>query len=179
MTTVPSPIILTLGEMTPQIDPEAWIAPNSVVIGNVSIGKESSIWFNVTIRGDIEFIRIGERVNIQDNVVLHVDDDFPLIVGNNVTVGHSALLHGCTIEDNVLIGMGAVVLNGAIIRKGAQIGAGAVIPPGMEVPENMMALGVPAKVKRELLPQEHERKVYGVNHYVNNAKRFKTSLRGI
>jgi carbonic anhydrase/acetyltransferase-like protein (isoleucine patch superfamily) len=122
-----------------------FIAPNATVIGNVTIKKNASIWYGAVCRGDINYIEIGEGTNIQDNAVLHLENDLPCLVGNYVTVGHKAILHACTIEDGVLIGMGAIVLNGAVVKKGAVIGAGAVVKENQLVEENSLYVGIPAK----------------------------------
>jgi carbonic anhydrase/acetyltransferase-like protein (isoleucine patch superfamily) len=132
-----------------------FVAPSADVIGDVEIGNDSSIWFNTVIRSDVHFIRIGERTNIQDLSMLHVTrKTHPLIIGNEVTVGHHVTLHGCTIANRVLIGMGAVVLDGAVISDDAMVGAGALVTEGMTVPPFTLALGVPAKIKRSLTEEE-------------------------
>src|SRR5690349_814002 len=137
--------------VVPKIAASAYIDPSAQVIGDVTVGERASIWPNVTARGDVNSIRIGDETNIQDNSVLHCDAGlFPLNIGNRVTVGHMAMLHGCTIEDECLIGIGAVVLNGAKIGHGSVIAAGAVVPEGSEVPAESMVMGIPAKVKRPL-----------------------------
>jgi len=171
--------LFSLDEHTPGIAETAWIAPSAIVIGRVKIGALSGIWFNVTIRGDVDNITIGERSNIQDGSVVHVDAGFPMTMGNNITVGHNAILHGCTIEDEVLIGIGAIILNGATIRKGAQVGAGAVVPPGMDVPAGTLVMGIPAKVKRELTPEELQSNWRNADHYVKYAERYRKGLKGI
>jgi carbonic anhydrase/acetyltransferase-like protein (isoleucine patch superfamily) len=154
----------------PQVSQSAYVDPSAQVIGDVVIGERSSVWPNVSIRGDVNHIRIGEESNVQDNSVLHVDcgdhGDFPLIIGNRVTVGHAAVLHGCTIADDALIGIGAVVLNGAAVGEGAVVAAGALVPEGMNVPAGMMAMGVPAKVKRALTAEEKERFRVNCRNYV-------------
>ena len=127
----------------PQIDPTAFIAPNAHVLGDVTIESNSSIWYTSVLRADINHIKIGKNSNIQDGSILHLENDRPCIIGNHVTVGHRAILHGCTIEDCVLIGMGAIILNGAIIKKGAVIGAGALIKENTIIPENTLTVGVP------------------------------------
>ncbi|MEK7747580.1 MAG: gamma carbonic anhydrase family protein [Nitrospirota bacterium] len=139
----------------PQIDPTVFVSPTAVVIGDVTIGRESSVWFNSVIRGDVHFIRIGEKTNIQDLSILHVTRKTrPLIIGDEITVGHHVTLHGCTIKNRVLIGMGAIVLDGAVIEEGAMVGAGALITQGMIVPAGTLALGAPAKIKRNLSEEE-------------------------
>jgi carbonic anhydrase/acetyltransferase-like protein (isoleucine patch superfamily) len=158
----------------PMIAASAYIDASAQVIGNVTVGERSSIWPNVTARGDVNSIRIGDDSNIQDNSVLHCDAGlFPLNIGNRVTVGHLAMLHGCTIEDDCLIGIGAVVLNGAKIGRGSVIAAGAVVPEGAEVPPESMVMGVPAKVKRQLTDEERERFRLNAMHYVEAARIYK------
>jgi len=139
----------------PKIPSTVFVAPSADVIGNVEIGSNSSVWFNAVIRGDVHFIRIGERTNIQDISMLHVTrKTHPLIIGNDVTVGHHVTLHGCTISNRVLIGMGAVILDGAVISDNVIVGAGALITEGMTIPPCTLALGAPAKVKRALTEDE-------------------------
>ena len=153
--------------IVPKIAASAYIDPSAQVIGDVAVGERSSIWPNVTARGDVNTIRIGEESNVQDNSVLHCDAGlFPLNIGNRVTVGHLAMLHGCTIEDDCLIGIGAIVLNGAKIGRGSVVGAGAVVPEGMEVPPNSMVMGVPAKVRRQVTDEERERFRQNAQRYV-------------
>src|SRR5579872_251162 len=142
----------------PTIAASAYIDPSAQVIGDVTVGERASIWPNAVLRGDVNSIRIGDETNIQDNSVLHCDAGlFPLNIGNRVTVGHLAMIHGCTIEDDCLIGIGAVVLNGAKIGKGSVVAAGAVVPEGAQVPAYSMVMGVPAKVKRPLTDDERVR----------------------
>lgn len=173
---IPSPLVVSLGDSSPAIHESAWIAPNAIVVGRVKIGAQSSVWFNVTIRGDVDDITIGERTNIQDGTVIHVDKDFPTTIGNNVTVGHNAILHGCTVEDEALIGIGSIVLNGAVIQTKAMVGAGAVVPPGMVVPSGSVVMGMPAKVRRELTEDEKAHLWDNADHYVQNAIRFRNEL---
>ena len=140
---------------TPQVSPTVFVAPSADIIGDVEIGDESSIWFHVVIRGDVHYIRIGRKTNIQDLSMLHVTrETHPLIIGDEVTVGHSVTLHGCTISNRVLVGMGAIILDGAVIEEGAMVGAGALVTQGMIVPTGTLALGAPAKIKRNLTPDE-------------------------
>jgi len=155
----------------PQIAASAYIDPSAQVIGDVAVGERSSVWPNVSIRGDVNSIRIGEETSIQDNTVLHCDPvTFPLVIGNRVTVGHGAVVHGCTVEDESLIGIGAVVLNGARIGQGSVIAAGAVVPEGMQIPPGSMVMGIPAKVKRELTVDERDRFRQNAMRYVALAK---------
>ena len=130
----------------PTIPPSAWIADTATVRGNVTLGEEVSVWFSAVIRGDEAPATVGDRTNVQDGAILHVSRGFPCIVGSDVTIGHGAIIHGCTVEDGALIAMHATVLDGAHIGAGAMVGAGAVVPPGMQVPPGTLALGVPAKV---------------------------------
>ena len=151
----------------PTIAPTAWVDPAAVVIGDVTIGERSSIWPNAVLRGDVNKITIGEESNVQDGSVLHVEHAlYELTIGNRVTVGHSVVLHGCTVEDDSLIGIGAIVLNGARIGKGSVIAAGALVPEGMQIPPGSMAMGVPAKIRREVTPEEQERFRLNAQHYV-------------
>jgi carbonic anhydrase/acetyltransferase-like protein (isoleucine patch superfamily) len=155
---------------------EYWIAPNAVVAGHVILKKNASVWFGAVLRGDNDPIIVGENSNIQDNSVCHTDRGSPLTIGANVTVGHMVMLHGCTIGDGALIGIGSVVLNGAKIGKNCLVGAGALITEGKEFPDNTMILGSPAKVVRELAPEQAQRMGLGAMSYVNNWKRFKAEL---
>jgi carbonic anhydrase/acetyltransferase-like protein (isoleucine patch superfamily) len=156
-----------------------WIAPDAAVIGRVRLGRRASVWFGAVLRGDEEAIVIGEDTNIQEHCVLHTDHGFPLTVGAGCTVGHRAVLHGCTIGDNVLIGMGAIVLNGARIGDDCLIGAGAVVLEGREVPPGSLVLGMPAKVARALGPDEIARNRLSAAHYVAAAGRFAGGLRAV
>ena len=151
-----------LANFRPTIEEGVFIAPSADLIGRVTMKKNSNIWFNCVARGDINEIIIGENTNIQDLSMLHVETSLPLIIGNNVTVGHSVTLHACTIEDNSLIGMGATILDGAVIGKNSLVAAGSLVPPGKVYPEGSFIVGSPAKVKRELT--EQEKKQYG-EHY--------------
>jgi carbonic anhydrase/acetyltransferase-like protein (isoleucine patch superfamily) len=155
-----------LGEHRPQVADDVLIAPGAQVIGDVTVREGSSVWFNAVLRGDLERIVIGAGTNIQDGAVLHTDEGFPCLIGNNVTIGHNAIVHGATIEDEALVGMGATVLSGAKLGRGAVLGAGALLPEGKEVPAHMLAVGVPAKVIRPVEPGD------GGAFYKQNAKRF-------
>jgi carbonic anhydrase/acetyltransferase-like protein (isoleucine patch superfamily) len=156
----------SLYERHPRVNTSASIASGAHVIGNVEIGEDSSVWFNAVLRGDLEPIVIGRGSNIQDGAILHTDEGFPCVIGNN------AIIHGATIEDEALVGMGAVVLSGAKLGKGAVLGAGAVLAEGKEIPAGMLALGVPAKVVRPIEPGD------GGAFYRNNAQRFLQQLEG-
>ncbi|HMF75041.1 MAG TPA: gamma carbonic anhydrase family protein [Bryobacteraceae bacterium] len=162
----------------PSIAASAYIDISGQVIGDVTIGERSSVWPNVTIRGDVNHIRVGYETSIQDNSVLHVDHMiYPCLVGNRVTVGHSAVLHGCVVEDDALIGIGAIVLNGAKIGSGAVVAAGALVPEGMEVPPNSLVMGAPAKVRREVTPEEQERFRKNCQNYVKITAIYKEEQR--
>mgnify|MGYP005819487127 CR=1 FL=1 len=150
MTAMPEPLILSIAGHTPQRDPGSWVAPNATLVGQVVLADAASVWYGAILRAEAESIEIGAGSNIQDGVTIHVDPGFPVSVGAGVTVGHNAVLHGCTIEDDCLIGMGAVVLNGATIGAGSLIAAGAVVSQGAVIPPGHMVAGVPAKVRREL-----------------------------
>ncbi len=154
---------------SPQIDPSAFIEDSAQVIGDVTIGAESSVWFNTTIRGDVNYITIGKRTSIQDGSVLHVtkDPSWPLIIGDNITVGHSVTLHGCTIEGPALIGMGATVMDGAILKPNVVVAAGALVPEGMVVEKNTLLMGMPAKPKRKLTDKELEWLQVSAQNYVD------------
>lgn len=142
-----------------------WVAPTATVIGRVTLAEDVSVWFGATIRGDNDFVRIGQRTNVQENAVLHVDPGFPLIIGDDVTIGHLAMLHGCTIETGALIGIGAIVLNGAHVGSGAMIGAGALVPPGKRIPANAVVMGTPGKVVRDVTDDERAFNAWGVDDY--------------
>ncbi len=133
---------------------DSWAAPGSVLIGNVTVGDDSSVWYNAVVRGDRAAIVIGSRTSVQDCTVVHADTDFPCHIGNGVTVGHGSIIHGCTIGDNTLIGMGSVIMNGAVVGRDCLIGAGSVVTQGKKIPDGMLALGSPAKVVRPLTEEE-------------------------
>ncbi len=161
----------------PRVAPSAYIDPSAQVIGDVTLGERSSIWCNATLRGDVNRIVIGDETNVQDNAVLHVDEgDFPLHLGNRVTVGHSVVLHGCSVADGALIGIGAIVLNGAKIGAGAVIAAGALVAEGMEIPAGSLAMGVPAKVRREVSAEEKERFRVNADHYVELSRAYLSEM---
>ena len=155
------------------IDPSSFIVRGAIVLGNVHLGRDSSVWYNAVIRGDTERVEVGEGVNIQDLSMLHADPGFPCLVGPRVSVGHRAILHGCTVEDDCLIGMGAILLNGVRVGRGSVIGAGAVVPEGMQIPPGSVVLGVPGKVVREVDPAMLGRIDHTWRHYVELAGRHK------
>jgi carbonic anhydrase/acetyltransferase-like protein (isoleucine patch superfamily) len=141
-------------DQKPQIHSEAYLSENVYLTGDVKVAKNASLWYGTVARGDINFISIGEGSNIQDGSILHVDDNFPCIIGKGVVVGHAAVLHGTNVEDHCLIGIGAKLLNGSLVRQGALVAAGSLVPEGMEIPEGMLAMGVPAKIKRPVTKKE-------------------------
>lgn len=171
--------VYQLDVLTPQIADTAWVADNAQVIGDVQMAPDSSVWFSSVVRGDSATIRIGEGTNIQDGSVLHADVGMPLTLGKHVTVGHMVQLHGCTVGDESLIGIGAIVLNGAKIGKNCLVGAGSLVTEGKEFPDGSMILGSPAKVVRQLTPEQIEGLRRSAQHYVNNKNRFKTGLKKI
>ena len=168
--------IYALGEHHPDVHETAYVADSAAVIGKVVLKKDSSIWFGATLRGDNEPITIGEGSNVQESAVLHTDPGSPLTVGDHVTVGHQAMLHGCTVGDGSLIGIQAVVLNNAVIGKNCLIGACALVTTGMVIPDGSMVIGSPSKVVRPLKPEEIEGMQRGIHGYVGRAKMFKTDL---
>lgn len=170
--------IYTLGEREVVIHgDECFVAENATVIGSVILHKQASVWFNAVARGDSEIITIGERTNIQDAAVLHADPGFPLALGKNVSVGHQAMLHGCTVGDGSLVGIGAIVLNGAVIGRSCLIGAGAVIPEGKSYPDGVLVLGAPGKVMRELKPEEKAGLLEIADIYVRRSKLYRERLK--
>ena len=169
-------MIRSLRGIAPRIAVSAHVDPSAVVIGDVAIGERSSVWPNVSVRGDTGLITIGEESNVQDNSVLHLDEGVPLTIGDRVTVGHSVVLHGCVIEDESLIGIGAIVLNHARIGKGAVVAAGCLVPEGMQVPPGMLVMGVPAKVFRAVTEEEATRFREGCKHYVEKAAIYREQL---
>jgi carbonic anhydrase/acetyltransferase-like protein (isoleucine patch superfamily) len=171
--------IYALDDLIPQTPGEGrfWIAPDAQVVGHVILAEDVGIWFGAAIRGDNEPIRIGARSNIQEGAVLHSDMGFPLTIGADVTIGHRAILHGCTIGDGALIGMGATVMNGARIGAGSIIGAGALVTEGKEIPEGSLVMGAPAKVIRALDAETRQRLLGSAAHYVENAHRFAKGMR--
>lgn len=171
--------IYELDGIAPTISESAWVAESAQVIGDVELADEVSVWFGVVVRGDNEPIRVGRRTNIQDACVLHSDPGFPLTLGEDVTVGHKAMLHGCTIGDGCLIGIGAIVLNGAKIGKNCLVGAGSLVTEGKEFPAGSMIFGSPAKVVRQLSAEQLDGLRLMAQHYVDNARRFRTGLKTI
>ncbi|MEL7098412.1 MAG: gamma carbonic anhydrase family protein [Pseudomonadota bacterium] len=171
--------LYALGDHAPVVAPDTWIAPDANLIGQVVVEDGASVWFGCTIRADHEEIRIGRGSNVQENCVMHIDDGFPLTIGENCTIGHKVMLHGCTIGDGSLIGMGATVLNGAKIGKGCLIGAGALITENKEIPDGSMVLGSPGKVVRELDGPRQQMLIASALHYQENMRRFRANMRAI
>jgi len=171
--------IYELDGMAPQLGKGAWVADSAEVIGNVTLGENASIWFGTVIRGDTERIVIGNNTNIQDVSVLHADFGEPLIIGDNVSVGHCVMLHGCTVGDGSLIGIQAVILNRAKIGKNCVVGAGSVVTEGKEFPDNSLIIGSPARVVKTLDADAVKRFAEIVPHYVENAERYRKTFRKI
>ena len=171
--------VYALDEHHPELDPTAWVAEEAQVIGRVRLGAQASVWFGAVLRGDSAPITLGARSNVQDNSVLHVDLGMPLVLGEDVTIGHQVVLHGCTIGDGSLVGIQAVVLNGARIGRNCLVGAGSVVTEGKEFPDGSLIMGAPAKVVRELSPEQMERLRMSAAHYVEQAQRYRQSLRRV
>ena len=168
--------LLPHGDTFPQVVGSAWVAPGANVIGDVSLGDESSVWYGAVLRGDTEPIRIGARSNVQDGCILHADPGFPAIVGEGCVVGHNAVVHGCEIGDNCLVGMGATILNGAKIGEGSIVAAGAVVPEGREFPPHSLIVGIPAKRLGDVSEEQTADIARGAREYVERAKAHRESL---
>ena len=160
------PLIRTFDGHTPSISGTAWVAPNATLVGRVSLGAESSVFYGTVLRGDTDHITLGDRSNLQDNVVVHCDEGVPTTIGSGVSVGHGAVVHGCTIEDDCLIGMHATVMNGAVIGTESLVAGGAVVLEGAEFPPRSLIAGVPAKLRRELSDDEVAAIRHNADHYV-------------
>lgn len=167
--------IIPFNGTIPTIDPDAFAAPTATIIGDAVLGRDASAFYGVVVRGDTAAIKVGDGSNLQDNVVLHADPGFPTTVGQRVSVGHAAVVHGCTIEDDCLIGMSATVLNGAVIGAGSLVAAGAVVLEGTEIPPRSLVAGVPAKVRRELSDEEFESVKDNATHYIELARKHKAA----
>lgn len=171
--------LYALGDVVPELAEDAWVALGCFVIGNIFLGAKSSVWFSSTLRGDNEPIRVGAGSNIQENCVLHTDMGFPLTIGDGCTIGHKAMLHGCTIGNNSLIGMGATVLNGAVIGNNCLIGAGALITEGKTIPDGSLVMGAPGKVVGSLDASAINGLRLSAAHYQENAARFRRDLQAL
>lgn len=172
-----SPLVIGLGDRTPQVHTHAWVAPTATLVGGVHLGARSSVWFGAVVRADSDDITVGQESNLQDGVVVHVDTGFPVVVGDRVTVGHGAVLHGCTVQDDCLVGMGATVLNGVTIGRGSLVAAGAVLLEGTSVPPGSLVAGVPAKVRRELTDDERAGIARNTDGYVRRAALYASEMR--
>jgi carbonic anhydrase/acetyltransferase-like protein (isoleucine patch superfamily) len=167
-------LVIPFGGKTPQLAPDVWIAPTAVVTGDLVMGAGCSVWYGAVIRADVHAVRIGEGTNVQDGAVLHVTTGkWPLMIGNRVTIGHRAVLHGCTVEDESLIGMGAIVLDGAVVETGAMVAAGALVSPGKRVTSGWLWAGVPARPVRELTAEEKRYLGWSSTHYTKLAAQYK------
>jgi carbonic anhydrase/acetyltransferase-like protein (isoleucine patch superfamily) len=171
--------IYQLGEHAPEIDPSAYVAETANVIGQVTLAANATVWFGVTLRGDNERITIGENSNVQDGAMMHTDMGYPLTLGKNVSIGHQAMLHGCTVGDGSLIGIQAVILNGAKIGKGCLVGAGALITEGKEFPDHTLIVGMPAKAIRTLTQDDLDRLQANADGYAQRGKRYRADLKKI
>lgn len=171
--------IYQLDDHVPQVHETAWVADSAEVIGRVTLGEQASVWYGTVVRGDSDHITIGARSNVQDNSVLHADTGLPLVIGEGVTVGHQCMLHGCTVGDGSLIGIGAIVLNGARIGKGCVVGAGALVTEGKEFPDHALIVGSPARVVRTLTPEQSQAFASGAKHYVDNARAHAHGLKRV
>jgi carbonic anhydrase/acetyltransferase-like protein (isoleucine patch superfamily) len=165
------------GETSPTVAPSAWIAPGAYVIGDVSLGDQSSVWYGAVLRGDTEPIRVGSRTNVQDGCILHADPGFPAVVGEGCVVGHNAVVHGCEIGDDCLVGMGATILNGAKIGDGSIVAAGAVVPEGREFPPRSLIVGIPAKHVGDVSDEQTKEIASGASEYVERAVAHRKSLK--
>jgi carbonic anhydrase/acetyltransferase-like protein (isoleucine patch superfamily) len=168
-----------LDEHVPQLAEGAWVADSAQVMGNVVLSENASVWFGVVLRGDNEVLHVGRNSNVQDGTVVHSDPGFPVTLGDNVTVGHQVMLHGCTVGDGSLIGIKSVVLNGAKIGRNCLVGAGSLVTEGKEFPDGSLIMGSPAKVVKQLTPEQIAGLQRAATHYVENALRFKSGLRKI
>lgn len=171
--------VYELDGVAPQMAESAWVADSAQVMGNVHLHEEASVWFGAVLRGDTETITVGKGSNVQDGTVMHADHGFPLVVGERVTIGHQVMLHGCTIGDESLIGIGATVLNGAKIGKHCLVGARSLVTEGKEFPDGSLIMGSPAKVVRQLTPEQIEGLRRSAAHYVENAQRYRKGLKKI
>jgi gamma-carbonic anhydrase len=159
-----------------QLHPSVWLAPSAIIVGDVTLDEECGVWFNASLRGDMEAIRIGPRTNIQEGAIFHADPGYPAIVGTDVTIGHGAIVHGAQVGDQAVIGMRAVLLNGSVIGAQSLVGAGSLVPEGKTFPSGVLILGSPARVVRDLTPEEIERNLRAATIYVQRAKAFRSGI---
>ncbi len=173
--------LYSISEVSPELpdNGEAWVAPTADVMGRVRLAAEASVWFGAVLRGDNEPISIGERSNVQDGSVLHTDPGFPLTIGDEVTIGHMVMLHGCIIAPRSLIGIGSIILNGAKIGTNCIVGANSLIAEGKEIPDNSLVLGSPGKIVRQVKPEETAHISLSAQHYVDKWRRYKTDLKTV
>lgn len=172
----PGPIIRSFASHSPRIDASAWVAPGAVVVGDVELGPDVSVWYGTVLRGDVNHIRVGARSNIQDQCTVHVTTArFPTLIAEDVTIGHRAVVHGCQVGCEALIGIGALVLDGAVVEPGALVGAGAVVTPGTVIPGGMLAIGIPARPVRTLSDEERQLQLERTRTYVETARRHAAS----
>ncbi len=177
---MPEGMIYALEGMAPKIAPDAFIAPNAVLIGNVEIGAGSGIWFGCVLRGDTNFIRVGARCNIQDGTIIHVNrGSYPTIIEDDVSVGHAAIVHACTLRRRAFVGMGATVLDGAVIEEGGMLGACGLLPPGKRIGPNELWVGAPAKLHRVMTDEERSSWDQTAIHYAELAQRYRAGLRAV
>ncbi len=169
-------MLYALDDVTPEVDPTAWVAPTAVLIGRCRMEARSSLWFGAVVRGDNELISIGEGSNVQEGCVLHTDPGFPLVIERDVTVGHLAMLHGCFIGEGSLVGIGATILNGAKIGRGCLIGAHALVAEGKEIPDGSLVMGSPGKVVREVSAEQRKRMLAGAATYVTRSQHYRGAL---
>lgn len=170
------PFVISIGDSSPRIPDSAFLAPGSAVTGAVVLGEQASVWYGASLRADYTTVQVGDRTNIQDNATLHGDPGFPCEVAEDVTIGHNAVVHGCTVEAGCVIGMGAVIMNGAVIGSGSMVAGGAVVMPGTAVPPGSMVAGIPAKVRRPTSESEREHFLNSARVYVENAERHRAAL---
>ena len=171
--------VYSIGDKTPSIAPDAWVAPDASVIGDVELQAKSSVWFGAAIRAENDRVVISEGCNIQDGTVIHIDPGYPLMLHRHVTVGHKVMLHGCTVHEQSLIGIGSILLNGSVIGKNSLVGANTLIPEGKEYPDGVLILGSPGKVVRKLTDEEQQGLMRAAEHYISNAEYFRNNLQAI
>jgi carbonic anhydrase/acetyltransferase-like protein (isoleucine patch superfamily) len=176
MSAMPVPLIKAIDGRAPELHADSWVAPNATVLGPVTLGAKASVWYGTVLRAEFEPITVGVGSNLQDNVTVHVDPGFPATIGAGVSVGHNAVLHGCTVEDGCLVGMGAVVLNGALIGEGSLVAAGAVVAQGAVIPPRSLVAGVPGKVRRELSEDEVAQNRLNAQVYEHLSELHRTSV---